>query len=153
MSEVDFLLDILEQAYQKRTWHGANLKQSLRGLSLQQALWRPSAGRHNIWEYMLHCAYWKAAVEAQVWGQKFRFARGFENFPSIEQGTEKAWKADVAFLKQCHLDLRSAVESLDASRLEARPTRWQIREYVIGAANHDTYHAGQIRLLRAMQSE
>jgi len=52
------VLALLDEAYEKKTWHGPNLKQSIKGVTAKQAAWRPRAGRHNIWEVMLHAAYW-----------------------------------------------------------------------------------------------
>jgi len=46
------VLALLEEAYEKKTWHGPNLKQSIKGISAKQAAWRPGPGRHNIWEEM-----------------------------------------------------------------------------------------------------
>ena len=44
------LLALLDEAYSKKTWHGPNLRQALKGVSAKQAAWRPGRGRHNIWE-------------------------------------------------------------------------------------------------------
>ena len=52
------ILTLIDEGYVKRTWHGPNLKQSIRGVTARQAAWRPEAGRHNIWELTLHAAYW-----------------------------------------------------------------------------------------------
>lgn len=151
MSELDLLQVMLEQAYSKRTWHGPNLKHSLRGVSLEQALWRPSPERHNIWEYMLHCAYWKFVATSRILGVKRRFPRDFSDFPEVDSGSAATWKTDMAFLGKCHKELLEAVQSLKPDQLEQSQGRWQIREEIFGAANHDIYHAGQIQLLRRLQ--
>jgi len=46
---IDTLLQMLDQAFDRAAWHGTNLRGSIRGLSLNEALWRPRAGRHNVW--------------------------------------------------------------------------------------------------------
>jgi hypothetical protein len=56
-SDIALLLRIVDQAYDHRAWHGTNLRGSVRGLSLDEAAWRPQPGRHNIWEIMVHTAY------------------------------------------------------------------------------------------------
>ena len=43
--EVTQLLAILDQAYNKPSWHGTNLRGSIRGLSPKQAAWRPAPKR------------------------------------------------------------------------------------------------------------
>ncbi len=57
--QIRLLLRELDQAYDKKAWHGTTLRGSLRGLTVKEARWRPARGRHNIWELVLHAAYWK----------------------------------------------------------------------------------------------
>ena len=64
------LLSLLDEAYSKKTWHGPNLRQSLKGVSAKQAARRPGRDRHNIWEIALHAAYWKYAVRRKLEGGK-----------------------------------------------------------------------------------
>src|SRR5260370_39275180 len=66
VDSADLVLSLLNEAYEKRTWHGPNLKQSLRGVTARQAAWRPGRGRHNIWEVAVHAAYWKYAVRRSI---------------------------------------------------------------------------------------
>ncbi len=68
--EVTLLLSILDHVYDRRSWHGTNLRGSVRGLSLTQARWRPAPGRHNIWELVVHAAYWKYAVWRRLTGER-----------------------------------------------------------------------------------
>ena len=60
------LLASLDEAYDRRSWHGTNLRGSLRGLSAAIAAWRPGQGRHNAWEITLHAAYWKYAAWRRI---------------------------------------------------------------------------------------
>ena len=60
------LLMIIDQAYDRVSWHGTNLRGSIRGLSAKDAAWRPRPGRHNIWEVVVHAAYWKYAVRRRL---------------------------------------------------------------------------------------
>jgi hypothetical protein len=56
--------------------------------------------------------------------------------------TEAAWAADVELLRDLHRRLRQTVEELPLDCLTPK-TVWLIH----GAAAHDLYHAGQIKLL------
>ena len=69
-ARIELLLRLLDQAYNRQAWHGTNLRGALRGLSCEQALWRPARGRHNIWEIVLHAAYWKFCVRRHLTGQR-----------------------------------------------------------------------------------
>src|SRR5437870_5154782 len=64
------LLDVFNQAFSGRSWHGTPLWGALRGVSPSLALWRPGRGRHNIWELVLHTAYWKCIVRRRLLGDQ-----------------------------------------------------------------------------------
>lgn len=122
-SNVQLLLTLLDQAYEQPTWHGPNLRNSLRGLTPTQALWRPAEGRHYIWEYALHCAYWKFMAMRHLKGDLSRgnFPRKPTNFPSVpEKPSARAWKEDLAFLHAIHLELRQAVSALKPPGLKPK---------------------------------
>jgi hypothetical protein len=154
-ARIHLLLQVLDGAFTSRGWQGATLSGAIRGLRPRQALWRPGAKRHNIWELVLHTAFWKHRVRQAVEGAKrTRFPRGPRNFPRLpERCDAAAWLADVALLQQQHHLLMDAVERLAPSRLGARirRTRWVVAEQVFGVAAHDLYHTGQIQLLKALQ--
>jgi hypothetical protein len=150
MNEAQLLLDVLEEGYWKKAWHGPNLKQSLRGVNAKQAAWRPAAKRHNIWEETLHAAYWKYDVRRILeGGKRGAFILKGNNFfarPEKGKATEAAWKADRDILESEHERLRDAVEKA----LHARGAE-KVARLIYGVAFHDIYHAGQIRLLRRLQ--
>ena len=143
---IRILLDLLDEAFDKKSWHGPNLRGAIRGLTVQQAAWRVAPGRHNIWELTLHAAYWKYVVRRRITGEKrgsFALA-GSNFFERPVELSQAAWNADVKILVEEHEKLRSVVAHLPAGYKDA--TLHLIR----GAAAHDLYHAGQIRLLRRL---
>jgi len=150
--EILFLLDLLDEAFDKKSWHGPNLRGSLRGVTARQAAWRVAPERHNIWEYALHAAYWKYVVRRRITGEK----RGSFPLPGSNffarpvELSEAAWKADVALLMAQHQDLRRAIVQLPHN-LRQDAKKWRAALHLIrGTAAHDLYHAGQIRLLRRL---
>ena len=75
------ILQLFEEAFERKTWHGPNLWQSLKGVTAKQAAWRPGPDRHNIWEEALHAAYWKYAVRRRLQGgRRGAFAIKGSNF-------------------------------------------------------------------------
>jgi hypothetical protein len=142
------LLEILDQGYNRKAWHGPNLRQSLRGVSPEVAAWRPGPGRHNIWEFALHAAYWKYVVRRRLRGEKRgSFAlKGSNWFKRPEELSEKAWRADLALLESEHRKLGQAVADFLSGRIRRVPA-----QLIFGVAFHDVYHAGQISLLRRLQ--
>ena len=151
MKTPELMLRLFDEAYQKKTWHGPNLRQAIRGVSARQAARRPGAGRHNIWEETVHAAYWKYAVRRRIeGGKKGSFALPGSNFfPRPEKGraSEAAWRADKELLDREHRALRAAIE-----RVLDTPRGGKFLKQIYGVAFHDVYHAGQIRLLRRLMA-
>lgn len=152
--ELALLLRILDEAYEKRAWHGPNLKGSLRGLGAQEASWRPGPDRHNIWEIAVHAAYWKYAIRRRLTGEK-RGAfplNGSNWFARPDVPTDKAWRADVAMLEEEHRRLRATVAKLPPTALGVKPhgSKHPTDTLVSGGAAHDVYHAGQIQLVKRL---
>ena len=138
------LLSILDCGFNRASWHGANLRSALRGVSAKAAI-RRIHGRKSIWEQLLHAAYWKQRVLNKLIGTR-PFPRRGSNWPKLpEKPAETAWRADLHLLNDLHQKLRRAIARLPENRLNAKMI-WRIH----GVAAHDVYHAGQIKLLRRM---
>lgn len=145
------LLDVLDGAF-VRGWQGTTLAGSLRGVTATIARRRPARGRHNIWEEVLHAAYWKYAVRRRIRREKRGgFPRSPGNWPALPpRPTEAAWRADVALLHEMHDALRQTVAALSPGQLRRRRGRWTVTETVFGVAAHDAYHTGQIQLVKRL---
>jgi uncharacterized damage-inducible protein DinB len=150
----NLLLKMFDEAFEKKAWHGPNLRGSLRGISAEEAAWRPGRRRHNIWEIAVHAAYWKYAVRRRLLGERRgSFAlKGSNWFPRPVSVTEDAWKNDLALLALEHQRLHDAIAALHPSRLYRAPSSSKYSNAVLiyGIANHDIYHAGQIQLLKRL---
>ena len=156
---VALLLRSLDQAFDQSAWHGPNLWSALHTVTPGAALWQPQPERHNIWEIAVHAAYWKfrilryvAADPSDVFDEP-----GSDWFERTE-GTATRWAADKKRLRDWHTQLRSAIADFAPGRLGdaaydghayASDSR-TFEDLILGAAAHDVYHAGQIRLLLRM---
>jgi len=142
------LLTLLDEAFDKRSWHGPNLRGAIRGVSAEEAAWRPQSRAHNIWELTLHAAYWKYVVRRKLTGEKRGTfpVPGSDFFMRPMELSEAAWKNDIGILTSAHRDLRAAVAAMPASAPQ------KILHMIRGTASHDVYHAGQIRLLRKLRA-
>jgi hypothetical protein len=154
---IELLLEILDQAFDRRGWHGTTLRGSLRGVTPVEALWRPGPHRHNVWELAVHAAYWKYAVRRRLGGHATgSFERKPSNWPALPDLPDlKAWKADIALLEAEHARLRQVVAGLGASDLKRRSPKgvWTYAEEIHGIAAHDLYHTGQIQLIKRLMKE
>ena len=116
----------------------------------------PVAERHNIWEIVLHTAYWKYTIRRRLLGEKRgSFPLKGSNWFSPAETTEAAWRRDVQLLVETHKSMRSAIAVLKASELrKPSPGSKSTNVFLIsGIAAHDLYHAGQIQLLKRLQAK
>ena len=156
MSELHLLLEQLDQAYDRKSWHGTNLRGSIRGVTADQAAWRPQPGRHNIQELVAHAAYWKYTVIRRFTGDKRgSFPLEGSNWFERPRADETLWRADIRLLEETHRQLRSVLAGLDPRELTRTPPASKVsnRALVSGIIAHDLYHAGQIQLLKRLRQQ
>lgn len=154
MGEIELLIVQLEQAFRRRSWHGTNLLGSIRGLDPATAAARPGPGRHNIWELIVHAAYWKYSVYRRLAADpalKFNL-KGSNWFERPVEMSAGALKRDIVLLKDYHQLLIDAVRSFPARQLSAIPkgSSTSFLDLIIGVAAHDLYHAGQAQLIKRL---
>ena len=148
-SALEMVLAVIDEAYERKSWHGTNLRGSLRGLSAEDALWRPAEGRHNVWELAMHAAYWKYAVRRRLRGDKRGSfpLNGSNFFESPKKPDETAWREALALLDEQHRAMRDAIATLPASAFDDLKKR----QLLTGIAAHDLYHTGQIQLIKRLR--
>ena len=153
-AELSLLLHLIDESYNKKAWHGPNLKGSIRRVSAELAEWRPQPLRHSIVENVIHCAYWKYAVRRRLTGEKrgsFTL-KGSNWFAIGSRLTEGEWKEYTALLEQEHRVLCEVVAAFPPGLLAqfAPGGKWRYASLISGIALHDVYHAGQIQLLKRL---
>jgi hypothetical protein len=157
IKEIQLLLQLIDEAYEKRAWQGTNLRGSIRGLTAQEAAWRPTPDRHNIWEIVVHAAYWKYAVRRRLLGEKRGlFPLKGSNWikrPMIMR--ENAWREDVRLLDEMHRSMRDTIALLKPSDLNRKSTGSKFTNVFVitGIASHDVYHTGQIQLIKRLMKQ
>ena len=87
-------------------------------------------------------------------GADSRFPRAPANWPRLPiPADEWAWRQDVALLKQEHERLVKVISAVPPSRYGVEMPegkRWTLGEMILGIAQHDAYHTGQIQLLKRL---
>lgn len=154
-AQISLLLSIIDEAFEKKAWHGPNLRGALKGVTAEEALWRPARDRHNIWELVIHAAYWKYAVRRRILGEK-RGAfpiKGSNWIARSSAGQDADWKKDLKLLNDTHAAMREVIAGLSPEELGLVPPGSKVSNLrtIYGIAAHDLYHAGQIQLLKRLQ--
>lgn len=156
---IELLLRLLDQAYDRQSWHGPNLKGAIRGVTPDVASWRPRPQRHNIWELVVHAAYWKYAARRRLsGGKRGTFALGGSNWfvrPVVGVPGQRQWHADLAILAAEHAALREAISGMTARTLSqpVGKAKFDVLSVVGGVIAHDVYHAGQIQAIKRLYGD
>jgi hypothetical protein len=153
---VALLAEAIQPRSGRRAWHGGPTPLgALRGVTAEQAAWRPGPKRKSVWALALHVAYWDYAVRRLLDGSaRGGFPRAPSNWPAPPVRPDpRVWSSDVALLRGEHDRLVEAVLRVDPGRLDRRPPgskQWTYGELLVGIAMHDAYHTGQIQLLKRL---
>jgi uncharacterized damage-inducible protein DinB len=150
MNEMQRIEDLLKRAHGGDAWHGPSVQDVLRGVNAKLAASRPPAGLHTIWEIVLHLIAWNRAVFDRVQGKRVRLGKT-QDWPSMPAPSAAAWHDSLAQLELSHRQLLSAIHRLpdrDLTRKTGSRRRDTVYENLLGTAQHYTYHAGQIMLLK-----
>jgi hypothetical protein len=161
MSAIDrvFLLDALAEAFEGPAWHGPTLRSSIKGVKVDEAVWRTGTRRNCIWELVTHAAYGKYLVATRLepdvereFGRKLAKS-WFPRLPEVRDA--KAWRGDQQLLNDWHTALLEVCRRVPEKRLQEKrlQSRFTLAQEVHGLALHDIYHAGQIRLLRRLYAD
>lgn len=148
MKTIQEFLDQLDQVHHGGAWHGPSVDETLAGVDAEAATKRPIAGAHNIFEIVHHLRVVDDLVRSHFLGQP----PGPEpDWPATtDRVDEGAWSAELAKLAASQRALRDLVAGLGDERLhETVPGKDRsFATELVYLLNHETYHAGQISLLR-----
>ena len=64
-----------------------------------------------------------------------------------------AWKRDRALIRAAHLEVAATIRTVRPAAYARRAPgsrKWTIGELILGAAQHEAYHTGQIQLMKRL---
>jgi uncharacterized damage-inducible protein DinB len=137
-------------------WYGSAVSNILDGIDAAMASAHPIQGAHSIWELVVHMTAWVNETKRRLEGGSHRPpAEG--DWPAVRSTTREAWTDALAALRRAHEDLARTLEAAEDSSLSRQIGGAQVDamghpvtfyQTIIGILQHDTYHAGQIALLK-----
>ncbi len=146
-SKSAFLNDCKKFFFGKNFWQ-AGLLEQVSTLKFEQALWKPAPDRHCIWEYLRHINFWKEwAIIYVKEGTKMNAKE--KNWAALpEKLDEENWQAEIEKTKLIHEHFTNVAESIGNKIYESKQESIIFFRQVL---LHDSYHSGQIGLMRALQ--
>jgi len=154
MSECERLADQIRRAFAGEAWHGDSLLEILAGVDAARAAARPIKHAHTMWEPVLHIAAWDDVTIRRASGNAATLTDE-QNFPTVRDASEAAWRATMESVKRTHDNLVKTVAAFPDSRLmEQVPGKTQpyynFFYLFSGIVQHELYHAGQIAILKKL---
>src|SRR6266699_2455737 len=109
MTEPARLADQIRRAFEGEAWHGDSVLELLKDVDAVTATAHPIPNAHSIWDLVLHIAAWDDAVRRRTGGTAVTLSDE-ENFPSIKDTSETAWRKALDHMKRAHNELVKAVK-------------------------------------------
>lgn len=149
-TEVERLADQLERSFRGGAWHGPSVSEALDGVGVEEAARRPIPAAHTIAEIAGHLATWVDVARCRIACEPVDRVTPERDFPAGGAESEEAWQATLGALEEAHKRFHALIAGLEDEQLDepvegSDPT---VRGLVLGVLQHNTYHAGQIALLR-----
>ncbi|GLC24156.1 DinB family protein [Roseisolibacter agri] len=156
---IPLLRSVLRRSFDGHSWHGPSLADVLDGVDARTALAHPVAGAHSIWELTHHLTAWTREVTRRLEGQPAAMPREGDWPERVDDAgdVEARWRALRDELTAARGALLAAVEAFPPARLDERVGtsddaavggQATFAGMLVGLAEHNAYHGGQITLLR-----
>ncbi|HKO56128.1 MAG TPA: DinB family protein [Thermoanaerobaculia bacterium] len=146
MRPIERLLEQINAVYGGPAWHGPALRNLLDNVTEEQARAHPVGGGHSILELLAHVRIWMDVAARRVGGEVIA-SRSVDSWPDL---ASMSFAGEVAELERAQGRFADAVARLGPDDLDkAVPgKKHTIYAEVHGVLQHNTYHAGQIALLK-----
>jgi hypothetical protein len=125
--------------------------EALAGVSVTQALWKPTPTQNSIWKIVEHLI---ASKEWQI--EMLKIGQAASPVWVEPSGDEAAWQVSLARLKDAHNRLKLALEQTpEADLLKIPVPEWgrTLLELILSSGPaHEAHHSGQIDYLKGIQA-
>jgi len=137
----DPLLANIETGVFGHAWHGPAWADLLADVTEERAAARPAVGEHSIGEIVLHVAIWMELAKQAVDGHPMPtdFAGKGDWIPMTDWALAKArFEKAARELAACSIDAEDTVPG----------RHYDFEHLLLGVAQHNAYHGGQVALLK-----
>ncbi len=131
-------------------WHGPALVDLIGDVTAELAAARPVPGAQSIWELVLHLITWTDIVRERLHSRDPVEATPEQDWPKVRETSADDWRDAVEQLKEAKRLLAEDVRALSDAKIEERvPGRdYGLGVMLRGVVEHDTYHGGQIAVIK-----
>ena len=153
MTNIEHINKLLKDHYSGDPWIDITIMGTLKTLNGKQAALK-LPGLNSIWQIVNHMISWRNALIARVKDKPA--AHPDNNFIwEVKDTTAKAWKDTIKEFEKSQKDITTFLGRQKDAHLEKISTTsgYSYYELVMSIIIHDTYHLGQIVLIKKMIDE
>lgn len=148
MAEMNRIAKLFADLQHGDCWIGTNFKDALYGVDATLAVKSVSTHTNNIWQLVFHLIYWRTCVINRLNGSLS--LPPFKDMELPDDLSEENWKQTLLDFENTYHQLRSGIlhfkaEQLDNPSPKPEQTYYQL---IIGCLQHDSYHLGQIAMIK-----
>ena len=147
-NEINRILKLLTDLQHGDCWLGTNYKEAMHGVDHVMATKHISGHTNNIWQLIAHVTYWRSRVVNRLTGSDN--PPPFQDFLLPVELNEVNWRQTLHDFESAYHLLRNAIHYFKEDHLEKpSPKEGQtFYQLIMGSLLHDSYHLGQIVLLK-----
>jgi len=155
MTTKEILLAQFTACYDENGWFIA-LKNAVKNLTAEQAIWKTENLDNSIWEILSHLNFYNEAYLKRFKGIEYAYPTNDNSatFSSAENATEEAWQAEIEKFDSIMTEWRSLLEAAESGKFdesvsETNKSAWG--SLIAHVNTHNAHHGGQIVVLRKLQ--
>lgn len=151
-TEIQLVLEQVRRSYEGDAWHGPSVSEALRGVDVAMATARAAPGVHTIAELTAHLEFTQQVVLERLEGRG-RLTSDEESWPAVLHPLcDAEWWALRRRLHDGASALEKAISAFPSERLDGPLMEGgsSAINNLLGHAQHNAYHAGQIMLIRKL---
>lgn len=149
-----WIQEALIQGFHGKNTH-ADVLQVLKGLTAKDARYVPQKGIHSIWSHLFHMVFWYRisvqAIEGETIDWQTYDTKGKEWPDQLEMQKDANWNALVTTFTEFLGNAKTILETKDLAKPVKSFGDMTIGRTMLVLAQHNSYHIGQIVLLRKLQ--
>lgn len=148
MTEINRIAKLFSDLQHGDCWIGTNFKETLHGVDAAVASKAIDHQTNSIWHLVFHLIYWRTSVINRLNGNLN--PPPFSDFKLPDELNEENWKQILHDFESTYHLLRSTINHFKEENL-GKPSPKESQTYyqlIMGCLQHDTYHLGQIVLIR-----
>ena len=149
----ELLLEQFSLCFDHNGWFVAILN-TLDGLTVEQASWKPNDSENSIWETLEHLIFYNYAYVERFKGVDYKYSTE-DNDKTFAGGvSEEEWQASVKRFGSVMDEFRDLIRGADERKFEqvvSETNQASWGKLILMICGHNAYHAGQIILTRKLQ--